>query len=195
MDLLRKAKIGMLFIGAERFCPLGEGTANGTYLLRKETEYKNYLNKIEEFADVVHCGMVYTRQQAQKANEIFNEKDVDCVVAIFMSWAEDYAWISFLKEIRDDMPLMLASVVRDEITIKNTNDENEFIDFLSAGALVGFLEASGSIKRFKREKTFIEIGTLDEISKKINVFSSAAKAKSILGKTTISLLSCYNEAM
>ena len=35
MDLKRKPKTGMLFIGAERFCHLGEGTKDGTYAERK----------------------------------------------------------------------------------------------------------------------------------------------------------------
>lgn len=195
MKLTRKAKIGLLFIGAERFCPLGQGTHDGTYLERKEKEYQDYINKIKEYGEIVHNGMVYTRQQAEDTLRLFNQNDVDCVVAIFMSWAEDYAWISFLKEIPNDLPLMLASVVRDEINIQDTNDENQFIDFLSAGALVGFLEASGSVKRLKKEKVQIEIGTLDVIAEKIKVFSSASKARAILRKTTISLLSCYNEAM
>ncbi len=195
MNLLRKSKIGMLFIGAERFRPLGSDTIDGTYEMRKELEYKAYIETISEFSEVVCIGMVYTREQAENAAKEFREEKVDCVVAIFMSWAEDYAWISFLRQISEDIPLMLASVVRDGIDITDTNDENQFIDFLSAGALVGFLEASGSVKRFGRDKVQIEIGTLSEISEKIRIFSNAAKVKRILSETKISLLACYNEAM
>ena len=98
MNLERKPKIGMLFIGAERFCPLGEGTKDGTYAERKEKEYKDYIIAVEDYCDVIHNKMVCTREQAEEASRIFKAENVDCVVAIFLSWAEDYAWISFLRE-------------------------------------------------------------------------------------------------
>lgn len=195
MNFSRKPKIGMLFIGAERFRPLGKDTEGGTYEERKETEYRQYLECINTFADTVCCGMVYTREQAEAAAFHFQKEKADCIVAIFMSWAEDYAWISFLRSITSDIPIMLASVVRDGISITDTHDENQFMDFLSAGALVGFLEASGSVRRFKKDNMQIEIGVLSEIGEKIRIFASAAKAKSMLKETTICLLSCYNEAM
>ncbi len=195
MNILNKPKIGMLFIGAERFRPLGEGTADGKYEARKEIEHKKYIEKISEFASVESCGMIYTREQAEFAALDFSQKNVDCIVAIFMSWAEDYAWISFLRKMSSETPLMLASIVRDGIDITDTHDENQFVDFLSAGALVGFLEASGSVRRFEKNKTAIEIGVLSEISEKIKVFANAARVRNVLSKSTISLLACYNEAM
>jgi len=195
MDFSRKPKIGMLFIGADRFRELGKDTADGSYEKRKEEEYKYFTSAVSEFADVITTGMTYTREQAEKTASEFIASKVDCIVVSFMSWAEDYPWISFLRSISPDIPLMLASVARDGIYITDTNDENQFIDFLSAGAIVGFLEASGSVKRFCRNKIQMQVGTLSEICEKIRVFSKAALARSILAKTTIGLLACYNEAM
>ena len=97
------------------------------------------------------------------------------MVAIFLSWAEDTPWIVFLRELFP-VPLMLASVVRDTLSITDTNDEDQFIDFLSAGALVGFLEASGSAKRFSRKMMRLEIDTLDRLVPKIMEFAAAAKS-------------------
>ncbi|MBR5739316.1 MAG: hypothetical protein IKY02_04935, partial [Lachnospiraceae bacterium] len=194
MNLQRKPKIGFLLIGAERFQPLGEGTKDGTYKERKAEETHRYLDRLTEFADVVFDEPVYTREAAEHAvDRFFNEK-VDCVVASFMSWAEDFAWIRFLREL-PPMPLMLVSFVRDSLDITDTNDENQFIDFLSAGALVGFQEASGSFKRFDRPMSELLIGTLDQVMPKIRTFANAAKVRTLLRKSKLGLLSCYNEAM
>lgn len=194
MDLNRKPKIGFMLIGAERFQPLGEGTADGTYKERKAIEKQTYLKRMEQFADVICDEPVYTREAAEKAvSRFFNEK-VDGVVVCFMSWAEDFAWIRFLREL-PPMPLMLVSFVRDSLSITDTNDENQFVDFLSAGALVGFQEASGSFRRWNRPMSTLCIGTLDQVMPKIKTFAVAAKARAVLRSTSLGLLACYNEAM
>ncbi len=194
MNIKRKPKIGMLFLGAERFCPLGEGTKDGTYLERKVIECESYKAAVAPFLDLVASGVVCTRDEAELWAKKFYSEEVDCVVAIFLSWAEDAPWISFLRELYP-IPLMLASVVRDSLSITDTNDENQFVDFLSAGALVGFLEASGSVKRFGRPMMRTAIGTLGDLVPKILAFAKAAKARAMLKKSKVSLLSCYNRAM
>ena len=50
-EIFRKPKIGVLLIEAERFRGLGEGTARGTYAVRKDAEAAAYIEKIKEFAD------------------------------------------------------------------------------------------------------------------------------------------------
>lgn len=194
MNIKRKPKVGMLFIGAERFCPLGEGCADGTYLERKLSEIDVYRAKLCGAFDTVASGVVCTRDEAETWAKRFYAEEVDCAVAIFLSWAEDTAWIAFLRELFP-IPLMLASVVRDSLSITDTNDENQFIDFLSAGALVGFLEASGSVRRFGRDMMRLEIDTLTGLKPKIEVFARAAKTRALLKKSKVSLLACYNRAM
>lgn len=194
MDLKRKPRIGLLLIGAERFQPLGEGTEEGTYRERKERETKVLLDRFSEFADVVFDETVYTREGAQKAADRFYQEKVDGVVASFLSWAEDFAWIRFLREL-PPMPLMLVSFVRDSLAITDTNDENQFVDFLSAGALVGFQEASGSFRRFDRPMSTMFIGTLDQVTPRVKTFAQACKARAILRSSRLGLLACYNEAM
>ena len=194
MNIKRLPKIGMLFIGAERFLELGADTENGTYFQRKLIECQVYKAAFGEKAKLLVSDIVCTRQSAEEWAARFCAEDVDCVVAIFLSWAEDTPWIVFLRELFP-VPLMLASVVRDTLSITDTNDEDQFIDFLSAGALVGFLEASGSAKRFSRKMMRLEIDTLDRLVPKIMEFAAAAKARAMLKKSKISLLACYNRAM
>lgn len=189
-----RAKIGILMIGAERFRPLGTGTADGSYEERKAREAEVYLGSFRSFADVVCGETVYSREQAEREAQRFYNEKVDGVVALFLSWAEDFSWIRFLREL-PPMPLMLASVVRDSLSITDTNDENQFVDFLSAGALVGFQEASGSFRRFDRPMSKICIGTLAQVTEKVRVFAAAAHVRTRLRQSRLSLLSCYNEAM
>lgn len=181
-------------IEAERFRSLGEGTVRGTYAERKQLEAAAYIDKIGEFADVVYPGPVWERDGAEKAARLFYNEKVDCVAAGFLSWAEDFAWIRFLREL-PPMPLFFMSIVRDSLSITDTNDEDQFIDFLSAGALVGFQEASGSFRRFCRPMSESCIGTLDDVTKRLRTFAAAARVRSTLRSSRISLLSCFNEAM
>ncbi|MCQ2428343.1 MAG: hypothetical protein MJ137_08115, partial [Clostridia bacterium] len=195
MKFDRKPKIGILLIGAKRFKPLGEGTARGNYEYRKADEAAVYVKKFSEFADVVFGGPVYEREEAEAAARSFYAEKCDCAVAIFMSWAEDFAWIHFLRELPLSVPLFFASIVRDSLSITDTNDEDQFVDFLSAGSLVGFQEASGSFRRFARPMTDICIGVLDDVAARLRIFAEACKMRSVLRESRISLLSCYNEAM
>ena len=107
-EIFRKPKIGVLLIEAERFRALGEGTVRGTYAVRKDAEAAAYINKIQEFADVVYPGPVWERDGAERAARLFYNEGVDCVAAGFLSWAEDFAWIRFLREL-PQMPLFFMS--------------------------------------------------------------------------------------
>lgn len=173
---------------------LGEGTVNGTYFERKLIECKNYTEALSDGTEIFPSDTVCTRERAEWWADEFYRLDVDCVVAIFLSWAEDTSWIAFLRKLFT-VPLMLASVVRDSLSITDTNDEDQFIDFLSAGALVGFLEASGSVRRFNRKMMALEIDTLERLTPKILRFATASKAMAMLKKSKVSLLACYNRAM
>lgn len=189
-----KPRIGLITIGAERFRNLGCGTADGTYaerILKESEEIKGLLSR--RYA-VTAPPPVYTRSDAEEAARFMYNENADCAVVYFASWAEDRAWISLLRALHD-IPLMLVSFVREHIGFDDTSDENRFVDFLHAGALVGFQEASGSLARWRRDMTFTAIGTRAELSEKISSFADAAGIRSLLRKCRIGLLSCYNDAM
>ena len=194
MNMKSRPKVGMLLIGAKRFRELGIGTADGTYESRKLGEAERYLNRFGEFADIVYDGIVYEREDVQRTIDLFFKERVDCVFAMYLSWAEDFTWIHFLRDM-PPVPIFFSSIVRDKLEIVDTNDENQFIDFLSAGALVGVQEASGSFRRFDRPMCESFIGTLDEVAGRFRIFAKAAHVRALLRRTNLSLLSCYNEAM
>lgn len=190
----RKPKIGLLLIGAKRFKPLGEGTADGTYESRKNAEAERIIRAFSPFSEVVFGSILYEKEDVEQNLSLFIREKVDCICAIFLSWAEDFTWIRFLRDM-PSVPLFFASIVRDELHITDTNDENQFVDFLSAGALVGAQVASGSLTRFDKPMSRRFIGTLDETASELAAFSRAARVRTDLRRSTLSLLACYNEAM
>lgn len=194
MELKSRPKIGLLLIGAKRFRNLGADTSDGTYESRKLGEADVLRRRLSEFADVLFDKIVYERADVDSAINRFFLERVDCVFAMYLSWAEDFTWIRFLRDM-PPIPIFFASVVHDSLSITDTNDENQFIDFLSAGALVGVQEASGSFKRFDRPMCESCIGTLDDVAAKFSSFARAAHVRSKLRRTNLGLLACYNEAM
>lgn len=194
VDLSRKPRMGLLLIGAERFRPLGEGTARGSYLERKTREAERMMKDTEEIAEVVFPGVVYTREDANRAVDAFVRAKVDYVLAIYLSWAEDFAWIRFLRDM-PEVPILFAHCMRERIDLSDTSDDDEFTEYLCCGGLVGMQEASGDAARFCRPMMETALGTWPQILARAKVFGNAARARALLRQSTIGLLACYNEAM
>ena len=139
-----KAKAGLLLIGSPRFKNLS-GPERGTYGERKEKAVKEILSTLD-FLDVTYPGITYERKDAEKAISMFMAAKVDFIIAEFLSWSEDFAWIRFLRDM-PQIPVLFVNVAKDKMTFETTLDEDDFIDYLCAGTLVGSLEASGSVRR------------------------------------------------
>jgi len=194
MDITRKPKMGLLLIGANRFRPLGKGTADGTYEQRKEKEAEAIVASAKKIADVVFTGIVYDKDMLAAAMDAFYNEKVDFVFCAYLSWAEDFAWVRFLRDMYN-IPLFFGCIMRESCEFSDTSDENEFVDFLSSGGIVGTLEASGSLARFNRKMVATGIGKLDTLMNQVSAFGQAAKVRSILRNSVFGLLACYNEAM
>ena len=127
MITIRNPRMGLLLIGSPRFKCLGEGTAHKTYEVRKTAEEQMILDNFREIGDVITPGIVYERQDVEKAVDLFFQEKVDCVAAVYLSWAEDFAWIRFLRDM-PTVPIFFTSIVRERIDISDTNDEDEFVE-------------------------------------------------------------------
>lgn len=189
----RKPLIGLLFISPPRFRNLGEGTEHGFYYERKEREAASLLQSFG-FADTVFPGVVYTREDMDQAVARFTNASVDMIFAHFLSWSDDFAWIRFLRDM-GTMPILFATISRDEPGFEDSLTEDRFIEFLSAGGLVGALEASGSVGRFNRPMMRTVIGSRSEVMTVARQMAQAAKIRTQLRKTSFGLLPSYNEAM
>ena len=194
MSQFIKGKTGVLFIATSRFRNLGIETVEGSYELRKETEAAEYIHSLKDFCDVVYPGPVYNREDLSKSIKMFTEQKVDSVFALFLSWSEDFAWVRFLRDM-PPVPILFACKTRDNINFNNTHSETDFIEFLSAGSLVGSLEASGSIARLNRPMMEIVVAHFDEIMIKARNFSNAAAVRAKLFNSDFGLLASYNEVM
>lgn len=189
---LRKPKAGLLLIGCPRFKNLN-GPRRGTYGERKEKVVEE-IKATMDFLDLVDPGIVYQREDAQRAMDCFYNEKVDFVYAEFLSWSEDFAWIRFLRDC-PQIPMIFSNVAKPKMTFETTLDEDDFVDYLCAGTLVGSLEGSGSIKRIPRHGVKIVMGTRKEITEKVRVFADAARTRAILRSSNVGLMANMNEAM
>lgn len=194
MNQTIRGKIGVLCIATARFRDLGAETAEGSYERRKAAEAEEYIRAMQDFCEVVYPGPVYCREDLSKAMQMFQEQKVDCVFALFLSWSEDYLWVRFLRDM-PPVPILFACKTRDLISFKSTGGESDFVEFLSAGELVGALEASGSIQRFQRPMLETAIGSFADLMRRARNFSKAAAVRTRLRNTHFGLLASYNEVM
>lgn len=194
MRPIPKAKTGLLLIATSRFRHLGEGLAEGDYEMRKNAEAAQYVEALGRFSEVVYPGTVYTREDLSRAMRRFQAEQTDCVFALFLSWAEDFAWVRFLRDM-PSVPVFFGCRTWDKIQFDDTNAETDFVEFLSTGGLVGSLEASGSVQRFNRPMLVTSIGKFDELVEQFERFAHAAAVRTALRNTSFGLLASYNEVM
>lgn len=192
-DKIRKARAGLLLIASPRFKNLGEGLSRGTYGERKADDVEKIREGLD-FLDIEYPGITYEREDVERAMKQFCDAEVDFIIAEFLSWSEDFAWIRFLRDM-PEAPVLFINAAKPQMTFENTIEEDDFIDYLCSGTLVGSLEASGSIPRTGRSNFHTVMGTREEVIGKIKVFASAARVRSILKHSNIGLMANYNEAM
>ena len=188
----RKARAGLLLIASPRFKNLS-GPKRGTYGQRKELAVKD-IKATLSFLDLVDPGIVYEREDAERAMDLFYNEKVDFIYAEFLSWSEDFAWIRFLRDC-PEIPIIFCNVAKPRMSFETTLDEDDFVDYLCAGTLVGSLEGSGSIRRVPRKNVKTVVGTRPEITEKVRIFADAARTRAILRHSTVGLMANMNEAM
>lgn len=189
---IRKPKAGLLLVASPRFKNLS-GPKRGSYGEKKAVVAEQILESLN-FLDVVFPEIVYEREDAQRAMDVFYNEKVDFIIAEFLSWSEDFAWIRFLRDC-PQIPIIFVNVAKDKMAFETTLDEDDFVEYLCSGTLVGSLEASGSIKRVPREGVTIVMGTREQVNQKIRTYSRAALARSIMRNSNLGLMANMNEAM
>ena len=188
----RKARAGLLLIASPRFKNLS-GPKRGTYGQRKDLAVKD-IKATLSFLDLVDPGIVYEREDAERAMDLFYNEKVDFIYAEFLSWSEDFAWIRFLRDC-PEIPMIFCNVAKPRMSFETTLDEDDFVDYLCAGTLVGSLEGSGSLRRVPRKNVKTVMGTRPEITEKVRIFADAARTRAILRHSTVGLMANMNEAM
>lgn len=188
-----KPRVGIFFLGCNRFKPLGEGTESGSYHERTKRAAKEIQTVFSQKVCCIDPGIIYDEADMQRALEFFRKEKADCVLCSFMSWTEDEVWIRFLRD-SGEFPLIYYYPSKKKIPYKNCDDTDDFIEFLSSGGLVGALIGSGSIPKMVREAEII-VGTPEKVLPKISVFADACRIRSKLKSVRIGLMAAYNEVM
>lgn len=189
-----KPKAGYLTIGSPMFEHWYEGLKRGTYDDRVRVNAKENMKELEGELDIVFSGIVYTREKMEEAMQMFFREKVDFVMVEFMSWAEDFSWVRFLRDM-PDIPLLFLNPVKEQMPFANSMDDDDFIDFLCNTSIVGSLEASGSVARMNRKNVKMIIGSREKLNEQIRKYAAAAKVKGVLSQATVGLLANYNEIM
>ncbi|MDR0657204.1 MAG: hypothetical protein LBG22_12895 [Treponema sp.] len=190
----RKPRIGFLFIGSQRFKPLGEGTAGGTYVNRVARETKAVTEALNPALEIINPGDIYDKADLAAALETFSKEKADCILAVFHSWAEDNIWIRFLRDSDPSIPLIYYCPAKESIPFEDCAEENDLIEFLASGGLVGALVGSGSIAKMGR-KAKVFVGTPNEQKNNIIQYATLCKIRNILRLSRFGIMPAYNEIM
>ncbi|MDD5697403.1 MAG: hypothetical protein PHH77_02195 [Victivallaceae bacterium] len=188
-----RPRLGILLIGCRRFRKLGVGCKSGDYETRKMKFMNDFISQLAGIAEPVFDRIVYSGEDIAQAIVFFRTRQVDGVICSFLSWSEDSAWIRFLRDMYD-IPLLLYLPAADKMPYADTRDENDFIEFLAQGGLVGGLEGSGSIPRLNR-KFEVVVDDFNAAQDRLRAFALAAMTRTRLRQAKFGLLPNYNELM
>ena len=121
----------------------------------------------------------------------FRQEKIDLVIVVFLTWAEDLAWIEILKNI-GDMPILYWEYMSGFYT----SGQYSALELYHNSGIVGALQGSGSLRRFgKKFKLVIgEAGDSNIISSIVS-FAKAAMIKNILKESIMGLLPFRNDQM
>ncbi len=187
-------KAGLLLFEAKWFLDLGIGEEGGSVgdlgsLLKKE------IGKIEDSlqgkVDLVNPGIIFDITSARKALDLFLKEKIDLVIVCFLTWAEDKAWIEVLKNI-GEIPILYWEYMTGFYTTRQYSP----LELYHNCGIVGALQGSGSLKRF-RKKFKLVIGEAgdEKIVSGIASFARAAMVKNKLKESTMGLLPFRNDQM
>jgi L-arabinose isomerase len=186
--------MGLFLLAHEKFCTIGENSPNGSYRKRVEEKSASIIRRFDGEYEIIAPGIIFNGADCEKAIRQFTEVNVDFVFAAYLSWAQDFAWNRFLRDM-PPVPVLYVNPVDDNIHFADTFTDDGFAGFLLHAHLVGTLMSSGDSARYKRAMYAAVIGTWPEIIKKCRAFASAALIRSLLRHSSIGLMDNYNELM
>ncbi len=187
-------KAGLLLFEAKWFIDLGIGAEGGSVgdlgsLLKHE------INKIEGSltgkVHLVNPGIIFDIESARKAMELFRQEKVDLVIVVYLTWAEDMAWIEVLKNI-GDLPILYWEYMSGFYT----TGQYSALELYHNSGIVGALQGSGSLRRFNKKFKLVigESGDADIISSIVS-FAKAEMIKNTLKDSIMGLLPFRNDQM
>lgn len=194
LETARKPRVGIMTLATGRFQEMGSDTQEGSYHQRQLDIRKVFLQRLENGAELVDSGILYTRSDVRAAMDRCYNAHVDMVFVCFLSWSEDFAFVRLLRDCYP-VPMFVAHIARESLGFSDSLSDSRFVDFLAAGGLVGSLQGSGSVARYARPMLTVAVGLPDDIARRALAFASAAKVRALLRESHFGLLPAYNEVM
>ncbi|MCL5985125.1 MAG: hypothetical protein M1371_00995 [Actinobacteria bacterium] len=187
-------RAGLLLFEAQWFIDLKIGDKNGT-IGDLGAQLEKEIARIEETlhgkVNLTNPGIVFDINGCAKAIELFKKEKVDCIIACFLTWAEDKAWIKFLVE-NGDIPLLYWGYTTGFFTTKQMTP----LELYHNSGVVGTLQGSGSLKRFGRKFKFVLGSPSDEaVIQEIVRFANTARVVKKINQSAIGLLPFRNDQM
>ena len=193
-EKIERPKVGLLLMAAKWFADVGFGKEGGSVgdlgmQIREDAEI--ITSHLAEHLDVVSSGLVFTSEEGMAAISRFRQEKVESVIACFVAWAEDYAWIPVIREI-GDIPLLLWCY----LPYDRPPSRQTMFDLCRNSGIVGMLQGSGTLRRLGKRFEFV-LGGIEEKGtlQRILVWTRAASVLSELKKSIIGLLPCRNDQM
>lgn len=180
-----KAKIGLLLLTAEWFTQIGASQDSFKGLPRQLEEDAGRIEEaLRSEVQIVNPGVIASRQQVDKAVELFQKENVDLVVACQITWGEDRLIIDAVQKL-PNTPLLLWCYS----PFQSLPDQMSMRDLLRASGPVGALQASAPLKRLGKEFGFA-FGSYknQDAIKSIVAFSRACQTARELKNATIGVL-------
>ncbi|MBN1853023.1 MAG: hypothetical protein JW829_09880 [Pirellulales bacterium] len=196
---VRKPRCGILFLECNWFKAVGMGSnaPGGNLASKVQARHQAICRELRADLDIIDPGLVSSVEQLEVAIKLFIQQDADFVLASFMTWAEDFAWVRFLRDFPARIPVLFWCEQKETIPRENNYSSDAFVDFLDNTGLVGSLEGSASAGRFRASGRCIETicGSRSRCHDRIVRFANAAKARAILHRARIGLFQSQNEIM
>lgn len=187
-------KAGLLLFEAKWFIDLGIGAEGGSVgdlgsLLKQEI--KKIENSLAGKVNLINPGIIFDIDSAKKAMDLFCREKIDLVIVVYLTWAEDLAWLEILKNI-GDTPILYWEYMSGFYT----TGQYTALELYHNSGIVGALQGSGSLRRFRKKFKLVigEAGDADTIGS-ITSFAKAAMVKNILKDSIMGLLPFRNDQM
>ena len=187
-------RVGLLLFCTDRMRTLATDDAGVGYEAIASEYGLSILDALKDMCAWVYPGNVYGRSDLERAMRMFVTEDVDAVLAVHISWTEDFNWIRFLRDM-PPMPVMLACVTRESMGFERVTMDSSFTRAMASCNVVGALEASGNIERVGRSMVSTCAGTLGELTGRLEAWTRAAGVRARLRRANFGLLGDYNEVM
>lgn len=175
---IKRPKVGLYCIGTSRFDAIGipgEATVDslGAQFIAQLKE------AIGDICDIVDPGVIKKREHIRPAIDLFFAEHVDVIFLTQLSWTEDFQINGLLRDM-PACPIFFAQVNKPINFTETYSSDADFARFLSRGNLVGSLQGSGDVHRYKRPMVHNCAGSFEKVVPEFLCFARVCALRSML---------------